>query len=292
MELNATFKKRVRDEVIARRNNYGGSDAKFAKTIGLNPSSFSKLKADETDRVISDNEWLRIGKEFNVRMVSDNWKVARTSIYNEIESNLIFCKDLSKSMILVDDCGIGKTFCTRHILKSMKNAFYLDCSQYKTCQQFVRGLAKTIGVDDKGKYVDVKSDLKYYLGLLDKPLIVLDETGDLSYPAFLEVKELWNGTDGICGWYMMGADGLRAKIRKGINNKRVGFAELFSRFSDEFIQLIPQPKEDKQAYYRKLLSDVAKANCNDKTIINQLVAKCLKKETTLRYLETLIKVNQ
>ncbi|MGQ3647375.1 AAA family ATPase, partial [Ornithobacterium rhinotracheale] len=91
-----------------------------------------------------------------------------------------------------------------------KNAFYIDCSQAKTKQLFIRLLAKTIGVDSTGRYADVKNTLKTYLAYLEKPLIVLDEAGDLDYTAFLELKELWNATQGHCGWYMIGADGLRA----------------------------------------------------------------------------------
>ncbi len=43
------------------------------------------------------------------------------------------------------------------------------------------------------------------------PLVVLDEAGDLQYEAFLELKALWNATEMCCGWYMMGADGLRRR---------------------------------------------------------------------------------
>lgn len=48
---------------------------------------------------------------------------------------------------------------------------------------------------------------------------------------------------------MIGADGLRNKIQKGIKNKKVGFAEIFSRFSDEFIHLVTLGKEDKNNFF-------------------------------------------
>jgi hypothetical protein len=83
---------------------------------------------------------------------------------------------------------------------------------------------------------------------------------------------------------------LRAKIQRGINGKKVGFAEIFSRFSDEFIKLVPQGHADRQAYYTQLISTVATANASDPNNVPKLVKKCLSKETTLRYLETLIKI--
>jgi hypothetical protein len=290
MNLTTEFKQKVRVAILEKRENYGGSDADFSKSLGINNAVFSRLKSGEVDKILSDTVWITLGRELQVKVFEDNWKVARTSVYTEIEDNLNFCKQLSRSMVLVDDCGIGKTFCTKHIIKKMKNTFYVDCSQAKSKQLFIRLLAKTVGIDNQGKYYDVLANLKYYITTLEKPLVILDEAGDLEYTAFLELKGIWNGTDGVCGWYMMGADGLRDKIDRGIKNKKVGFAEIFSRFSDEFIKLVPNGKADRQAFYSELIGAVATANLKDTTKIKQLINKCIGKETTLRYLETLIKI--
>ena len=290
MNLTTEFKAKVRQAILEKRDNYGGSDADFSKSLGINNAIYSRLKKGETERIMSDTVWITLGRELQVKVFEDNWKVARTAVYSEIEDNLSFCKELSRSMVLVDDCGIGKTFCTKHIIKKMKNTFYVDCSQAKSKQLFIRLLAKTVGIDNQGKYNDVLANLKYYITTLEKPLIILDEAGDLDYSAFVELKGIWNGTDGVCGWYMMGADGLRSKISKGMNAKKVGFAEIFSRFSDEFIKLVPNGKADRQAYYSDLIGAVAMANIKDKSKIKALINKCLDKETTLRYLETLIKL--
>ncbi|AMA48959.1 ATP-binding protein [Flavobacterium covae] len=290
MNLTNEFKKKVASALIEARENYGGSDSDFAKSKGIKPAIYSRIKGGETERLLSDTVWITLGRELQVRVFEDNWKVARTSVYTEIEDNLNFCKELSRSMVLVDDCGIGKTFCTKHIIRKMKNTFYVDCSQSKSKQLFIRLLAKTVGIDNQGKYHDVLSNLKYYITTLEKPLIILDEAGDLDYSAFVELKGIWNGTDGSCGWYMMGADGLRAKIERGISGKKVGYAEIFSRFSDEFIKLVPNGKDDRKDFYSELIGAVATANTKDPSKVRPLINKCIGKEATLRYLETLIKI--
>ncbi|QSW90737.1 ATP-binding protein [Flavobacterium endoglycinae] len=290
MNLSNEFRAKVRQAILDKRENYGGSDADFSKSLGLKHSIYSRLKNGEIERIISDTVWITIGRELQVKVFEDNWKVTRTSVYSEIEDNLNFCKDFSRSMVLVDDCGIGKTFCTKHIIKKMKNTFYVDCSQAKSKQLFIRLLAKTVGIDNTGKYYDVLANLKYYITTLEKPLIIIDEAGDLEYSAFLELKGIWNGTDGVCGWYMMGADGLRDKITRGITNKKVGYAEIFSRFSDEYVKLTPNAPDKRIEFYTKLIGDVASANLEDKTKVRPLINKCLQKESTLRYLETLIKI--
>ena len=60
-----------------------------------------------------------------------------------------------------------------------------------------------------------------YLRTIDTPLVILDEAGDLQYEAFLELKALWNATERCCAWYMMGADGLKEKINRAIEGKKV-----------------------------------------------------------------------
>ncbi|WP_419486987.1 AAA family ATPase [Chryseobacterium bernardetii] len=291
MELTLAYKQQVRQALLEARKNFGGTDAQYAKIYNINGAVYSRLNKGEIEKIISDSQWLQIGRQLNINIRDIDWKIVRTQVYNEIEQSISFCQAFSRSMILVDDCGIGKTFCSKNIVKTLKNAFYIDCSQAKTKQQFIRLLAKTIGLDNKGKYVDVKENLKYYLNLLHQPVIVVDEAGDLEYPAFLELKELWNATDGYCGWYMVGADGLRAKIEKGINSRKVGYAEIFSRFSDEFIKLTPNGVDDKKAFRYELLKQVASANHKGSQPVETLVNQCMKKEATLRHLDTLLKIS-
>jgi DNA transposition AAA+ family ATPase len=290
MQLTQEFKKQVQQALLDQRSGFSGTDQQYATSLGVPGSTYSKLKKGQVDGLLSDMKWLTLGREFNVGLKQSNWQVARTAVYNEIEDNLRFCKQFSKSMILVDDCGIGRSFCTRHIIRQMNDAFYIDCSQIKTKSQFIKGIARTVGMPVKGRYIEIKQNLKYYINMLASPLIVLDEAGDLEYKALLELKELWNATEGACGWYLMGADGLRKRIEQGINNERVGYAELYSRFSDEFINLVPKTPQDRQAFYQQLFRQVAEVNLKDQGKVNNVVKKCMAKSATLRYLSTLIEL--
>lgn len=297
MQLSKEFKQAVLTALEADRNNYGGSDTAFAKKWGINNAVYSRLKSGETDGLLKEGQWLNIGRELQVSLTAKKWNVARTKVYADIEDNLQFCKEFSKSMLLVDDTAIGKTFCSRHIIRGMKNTFYVDCSESKTKQLFIRTLAKTIGVDNTGKYSEVKANLKYYLKQLEKPLIVLDEAGDLDYPAFLELKELWNATEGVCGYYLMGADGLEAKIYRGINCKKVGYREIFSRFNNQFIHIVPRVISERVDFYKGLIADVLTVNAANKTLVPNLVKQCMSNDDRgniggLRRAETLLLISE
>lgn len=292
MNISNEYKETVVVELLEQRNKYGGSDADYSKSKGLKPAIYSRLAKGERERILSDASWIRLGRELDVQLYETTWNIARTQVYTAIQDSLYTCQALSKSMILVDDCGIGKTYCTKHIIKGMKNAFYVDCSQAKTKQQFIRLLAKTIGLDHNGRFIDVKSDLKYYITTLEKPLIVMDEAGDLDYSAFLEIKELWNGTENACAWYMLGADGLRAKIERGKNSKKVGYAEIFSRFSESYLKLVPNGAESRTQFYRTLVTSVAMAQISNQEMCNKIAVKCIKENVGLRRVRTLIEMSK
>jgi Cdc6-like AAA superfamily ATPase len=291
--ITQEFKDKVCKAIIEDRTKYTSlSDAKYAKSIGISSAIFSRLKNGETTRLLSDGKCIEIGRKLNISNTKVKWNVARTTVSTEIEQLVNFCKEYKKATILVDECGIGKTFCTKHIIRNLQNSFYVDCSQAKTKSQFIRHLARTLGVDNTGRLYDVKENLKYYINLIENPFIALDDAGYLDTNVLVEIIEIWNATENNCGWLMIGDDSLQNKVERGLKSKKVGFKALFSRFSDEFIHYVPIGKQDKQEFFKQLIGDVASVNVVNKTSINKLIKLCLSKEKTLRHLSTLIQLDK
>lgn len=300
MEISLELMNAIAEAMFKDRERYSGVDGAYAKTLGINGSVFSRLKKGERQGLLSPSQWLNIGRKLGVMLGGSVWNSVETDIYVAMESDFKFCQSEAEALMLVEDCGIGKTHCAKLLVSKMQNAFYIDASQYKSKRLFIKALAREIGSGAEGHYSEILANLKYYINALGNVFICIDEAGDLDYPAFLELKGLINGTMGRCGWFMMGADGLRAKVERGINNRKVGYKEIFDRFSAKFRNYIPDAPEDKREFYEKLFRDVAEHNIEDKSKINQLVKKCLGKtgkagneETkSLRYLKTLIKIEK
>ncbi|MFV0598780.1 MAG: ATP-binding protein [Bacteroidales bacterium] len=297
LQITQDFINKVAEGILAKRDNYSGSDSDFARSLGINQAIFNRIKKGEREKLLAEAKWLSIGRELGISLSERKWNPAKTEVFKVIEEEVIFCKEFSKSRIFVDDCGIGKSYTAKYLSNSLKNCFYVDCSQAKSKRELIRTLAKAIGVDDKGKLSEIKANTKYYLRLLPKPIIIMDEAGDLDYGAFLELKEYWNATDGYCGWYLMGADGLREKMERGIRNKKVGFAEIFSRYSERYGNIVPAERNDKISFYRKLITDVLSVNMDDKDLMNKIVLRCLTADEQghiggLRRAESLLILNQ
>lgn len=275
MEITDLFKDKVVAELLVLRENFGGSDAAFARSMDINPSVFNRLKNGEREKLLPNTTWLRLGREMGISTNTRKWNAVETDVFLQIREEILFCKQFSKSRIFVDNCGIGKTFTAKYLSKTLKNCFYLDCTQCKKKNEFIKALARIVGVEVKGKIVDIKENTKYYLSMLESPVIIIDEAGALDKDALGLVQEYWNATEGLVGWYMMGANALRNKISTGVSKDKDYFAELFSRFSENFSSIVPTEKTEKYAFYDKLIRDVLSANINDKGMLNELVKKSL-----------------
>ena len=271
--ITTEVKKQILEAIIANRVNYP-SDAKHAASLGIATSVYSSIKNGQTDKALSEANWITIARRLGVSLRGGiEWKAARTATFDFITTQLEACQNAGISAILCDIPNIGKTFTARYYVKGHRNAVYIDCSQVKTKQKLVRKIATEFGVNGNGRYSDIYEDLVYYLRSIETPLIVLDEAGDLQYDAFLELKALWNATERCCAWYMMGADGLKAKIDRSIEHQKVGYTEMFSRYGDKYSRVTPADNKDREKFLMDQAAVVAKVNAPEGTDIAAMVRK-------------------
>jgi DNA transposition AAA+ family ATPase len=276
--ITTELKTRIVSDLIRHRSLFDGSDNKFAVSIGINNAQYSRIKNGETERVLSDANWISLARRLGINLSgAPEWKTAKTPVFEIITGQLERCQRESISTLLCDLSDIGKTYTAIYYAKTHRNVVYVDCSQVKSKQRLIRYIAKSFGVDSTGRYADVYEDLSYYLKTLSTPLIILDEAGDLDYAAFLEIKALWNATEMCCGYYMMGADGLKEKIRRSIAGKKVGYTELFSRFGKRYGRAVPAGKEECERMLRVTALLIIKANAGEnvdaKTIYTQTLGE-------------------
>lgn len=272
--ISTELKQRIATAIRSDYENFAGSEAQHAGKLGISASVYNRIKRGELDRVLADAKWINIGRKLDVQIGDGTeWKVAKTPVYVFIEQQLEFCQTNNGWALLCDEAGIGKTFTAKQYARSRRNVVYVDCSQVKSKQQLVRYIAQQFGLDYVQRFADVENDLIYYIKTLANPLIILDEAGDLKYEAFLELKGLWNATEGACAWYVMGADGLREKIARGIRNRKVGFAELFDRLGARAQRIVPDGKEEREGFHLAQATAVIKANAPEGTDIKDMLAR-------------------
>jgi len=272
--ITEELKQRVIAEMQNRRTLFNGSDAKFAVSLGINNAVYSRIKNGESDRVLSNDNWISLARRFDISLKNEpRWKTANTPVFDYISEQLEKCQEDSISCMLCDDSDIGKTYTARIYVKTHKNAIYVDCAQVKSKQKLVRFIAKEFGVGHTGKYNDVYEDLVFYLRSIANPIVVLDEAGDLDYSAFLELKALWNATERCCGWMMMGAEGLKEKVSRAIHCKKVGYTEIFSRYGNRYQRITPEGKNEHDQFKKLQAALIIKANAPAEVNLQNLIHK-------------------
>ncbi|MDR0295174.1 MAG: ATP-binding protein [Prevotellaceae bacterium] len=270
--ITKEFKQKIVKAIKGRLLHYK-SAAKMAVALGINGAQLSRIQKGELDNVLSDANWISIARKLDVQLHEETaWKTAKTPVFMHVYTQLQACQSGSLSGLLCDMADIGKTYTAQQYVKENRMAVYIDCSQYKSKYQLMRAIAREFGVGSAGRYADMYADLVFYLKSIPNPLIILDEAGDLSYAAFLELKAIWNATEGFCGWYMMGADGLRRKIENNILYKKVGYAEIFSRFGSRYQKITPDGREALEEFQNTQVAMIAKVN-NEKADVKAVVVK-------------------
>jgi DNA transposition AAA+ family ATPase len=274
--IQTDLKEKVGAAIKASKENFAGSENQHAKALRINGAVYSLLKNNKIEgNILSVGEWIRLARELDVTIGNEiKWKIAKTTVYETISAQMKFCAENSQSAVFCDDADIGKTFTAKDFVKRTKNAVYIDCSLNKTKQLLVRAIAQAYGIDSTGKYQEYKDNLIYYIKTLEQPLIALDEFGDLSYDAFLEIKALWNATENYCAWYVLGADGLRVKIERGRNCKKIGYTEFFRRFGKKYQSVVPVGKDDKEQFYANLIAAVLKVNLPANSNLQKVIKSC------------------
>jgi hypothetical protein len=271
--ITTEIQQKILSAIEANRANYP-SDAKHAASLGISTSVYSALRNGKTERMMSDAMWVTVARKLGVNLRGEmEWRPAKTETYEFVTAQLKACQESGLSAILCDLPNIGKTYTARQYVARNANAVYVDCSQVKTRCKLIRKIATEFGVDSKGAYSEVYDNLVYYLRYIDHPMIILDEAGDLQNEAFLELKALWNATERCCAWYMMGADGLKEKINRSIEYKRVGYTEMLSRYGDRYSRVTPEDGKEREKFLMRQAVAVARVNAPEGTDVAALARK-------------------
>lgn len=268
MELSKELKARVVEAIASLRPKYD-SDARHAKALGITASVYANLKQGNLARQLSEGNWLKLARQLGV---TSEWVTGETPTYLHITEQLRSCQEASIGSIFCDMAGIGKTYAAKEYARSHKHAVYIDCSQIITPQDVIRHIAQAFGLEHRGRFRDIYEGLVKHLQGTPRPLIILDEAGDLENSAFKQVKRLWNATERQCGWYLLGADGLRERWERARRCKTVGYAEMFNRFGETYQTIVPTDPDEKRVFHLAQVKIVASLNTPEGLDLKRIIA--------------------
>lgn len=249
-----------------KNSPFKGSQNKFAISIGLSGTDMTYLLSDrwktkKDAAKVGPRKWIDVAIAVGFsRNQGLRLKIAPTMVYQDIYAHLQACQTEAACVLLCDQPGIGKTATAKHYADTHHGAIYIDCSRVNRKIAFVRKLARTLGLESKGRIDDLIERIVATIKLCANPVLILDEAGDMDAKLLLLVKQLYNELEGICGFYLMGSDGLRNRIKRGVYLNKLGFTEVLSRMGGKPIRITSENPKDRKEEYRLMAEDILQAN--------------------------------
>lgn len=254
-QLKADIVEALLSDMNARGYTSQNKYAQYVRSvldIPFDKAAFSQIKKEDGRNALKDASWLILAKHFNL-MGDQSWQIAETHTFRTMQTYLESSKKHGLFRVLCDHASYGKTFATRYFVENNKGSvFYVDCSEYPTKNQFIEDLASQLGLSKTGTYDKLWREITDKLLLMEKPLLILDEFGDVQDSVITLLKSLYNKADrgnyiGI-GVFHIGADNLRKKLYQSRRKHKPSYAEYWSRFGEDILTLnFENPQNLKQA---------------------------------------------
>lgn len=265
MEITAQVKERVVSALLEDMRQRGcKSQNEYAQyiqrllNISFDKSAMSQIKKPEGRNAIKETSWLKLATHFNV-FGEKRWRTAQTGTFVTVTTALNLCKNHGVWQVLCDNAGIGKTYAATKFAEAHKeNAIYVDCSQCTSKTEFITEVGRQLGLERTTTYNQLWREAVDQMLLMQNPVLILDEFGDVADSVITLLKGTYNKADRgdfmAMGCYMIGADNLRKRLIDGRKNKRQSYAEFWSRIDNNITNLGFSTKQD--VYRQELREEV------------------------------------
>ncbi len=213
------------------------SQAKAASSLrGTSAGTVSSILNGKWE-LISDDMWRIIADQIGVR--SDNgWQIVETGAYQEITFALDDAQRWKNVMWVVGEAGCGKTTASKLYASEHREVFYLQCSEDIHKGEFVREIARLVGI--RGEGCTVRELWKAILDSLiqmDAPLLIFDEADKLTESVFHYFISLYNKLEDRCGVVFLSTDYIKKRIKRGLRCEKPGYKEFYSRIGRKYFEL-------------------------------------------------------
>lgn len=187
---------------------------------------------------ISDEMWKKIGDQVGTVGSDTGWQVVETSAFQEITYALNDAQEWKNVTWVVGEAGCGKTTAAKIYAEQHREVFYLQCSEDLLKGEFVREIARLIGIRGEGHTIRAlwKAILDNLIQM-DAPLLVFDEADKLVESVFHYFISLYNKVEDKCGVVFLSTDYIKERIAKGLRWQRPGYKEFYSRIGRKYFEL-------------------------------------------------------
>ena len=177
---------------------------------------------------------------------------------------------------MVGEAGCGKTATSRTYAMEHREVFYILCSEDMKKGDFVREIARCVGIKTDGHNIrEIWGLILDNVVQMDAPLLIFDEADKLTEPVFHYFISLYNKLEDKAGVVFLSTDYICKRITRGLHFQKPGYKELFSRIGRKFFEVEPTTAHDVHA--------ICRANgITDPVLIDKVVMEAAEYEFDLR----------
>lgn len=250
------------------------SQNKAASSLnGTSAGTISSILNGKWDN-ISDDMFRSIAAQIGTTQTG--WQIVETGAFQEINFALNDAQASKNVTWVVGEAGCGKTSTARAYTEEHREVFYILCSEDMKKGDFVREIARRVGIKTEGHNIrELWGLILDNVVQMDAPLLIFDEADKLTEPVFHYFISLYNKLEDKAGVVFLSTDYICKRFERGLHFQKPGYKELFSRIGRKFFELEPTTAHDVHA--------ICRANgVTDPVMIDKIVMEAADYEFDLR----------
>ena len=272
-KLSNSEKTIIREALAGYVTKFPSQNKAASSLNGTSAGTISSILNGKWDN-ISDDMFRSIASQ--IGSTATGWQIVETGAFQEINFALGDAQEHKNVTWVVGEAGCGKTATSRTYAMEHREVFYILCSEDMKKGDFVREIARCVGIKTDGHNIrEIWGLILDNVVQMDAPLLIFDEADKLTEPVFHYFISLYNKLEDKAGVVFLSTDYICKRITRGLHFQKPGYKELFSRIGRKFFEVEPTTAHDVHA--------ICRANgITDPVLIDKVVMEAAEYEFDLR----------
>jgi DNA transposition AAA+ family ATPase len=235
-KLTKTEKERVQERLRQYVAKFPSQNKAAQSLTGTSSATVSSILQGKWEN-ISDDMWRNLGTQLGMAG-GDGWQVVETKAFQEIVFAMQNAQAAKNATWVVGEAGCGKTTTARLYATEHSGVFYILCSEDMKKSDFIREIARRIGLRTEGYSVrELLDRIIDDLIQMEAPLLLFDEADKLPERVFHYFIDLYNRMEDKCGMVFLSTSYIKRRMAMGLRYNKCGYNEIHSRIGRKFFEL-------------------------------------------------------
>lgn len=234
--MTTTEKKKITANLKVYVSKYGSQNKAAQSLTGISAATLSQILQGKWE-LISDEMWKNVAVQTGT-LNAGGWTIVETAAYQEMTFALKDAQDWKNVTWVVGDAGCGKTTTARIYAEEHKESFYILCSEDMKKSDFIREIARKIGLRTEGYSIrELLDRIIDELVQMEIPLLIFDEADKLPERVFHYFIDLYNRLEDKCGIVFFSTSYIKRRMQMGLRYNKCGYNEIHSRMGRKFFDV-------------------------------------------------------